>query len=196
MTDQYPINTRLSEFRNPYSFRNKAGRLTWGIVYRLFFRTAVHPYGDGWRNLLLKGFGADVGVRSWVHPRAVVWAPWCLSVGDDTCISSGVDVYNAHGVVLGDRVVVSQRTFLCTVTHDIEAVDFSLKGASITIKNDCWIAAEAFIHPGVTIGEGAVVGARAVVVKDVPPWSVVAGNPARVVKQRVITAETGRGENG
>ncbi len=189
------MQTDLSKFRNPYSFGNKFGRLLWRVVWVLFFRPPPPRSFISWRNALLRVFGARIG-RSWFHPRVRIWAPWLLVVGDDAYLSADVDLYNAYGIRIGNRVTISQRTFLCTVTHDIEAVDFFLKGAPITIKNDCWIAAEAFIHPGVTIGEGAVVGARAVVVKDVPPWTVVAGNPARVIKQRIITAETGRGENG
>ena len=109
---------------------------------------------------------------------------------DDVYIDRRVNLYNAFGIRIGSRVVISQGTFLCSATHDYRDPCYRLRGAPIVIEDDCWIAAEAFIAPGVRIGTGAVVGARAVVIKDVGPWTVVAGNPARALRPRVLT-ETG-----
>ncbi len=96
--------------------------------------------------------------------------------------------YNLGGVVLGDRVVVSQDVYFCGGTHDYTDPAYPLVRLPIIVEDDVWIGAGAFIGPGVTVGQGAVVGARAVVVQDVPPWKVVAGNPARVIKDRVLRA--------
>ena len=80
--------------------------------------------------------------------------------------------------------MLSHRVFLCAGTHDDRRPDLPLVRSGITIGNGAWVAAEAFIEPGVTIGDGSVVGARAVVMKDVAPNVVVAGNPARVIRPR------------
>lgn len=94
--------------------------------------------------------------------------------------------YSVNKIHIGKRATVSQGAHLCSASHDIEDQDFQMVSAPIQIDDDAWIAAEAFIGPGVTVGKGAVVGARAVVFKDVKPWTVVVGNPARVIKRRVL----------
>jgi putative colanic acid biosynthesis acetyltransferase WcaF len=91
--------------------------------------------------------------------------------------------------VIGNQVTISQRTYLCTASHDISLASHPQIEKPIVIENRAWVAAEAFVGPGVTIGEGAVVGARGCVFKDVEPWTVVGGNPARFIKKRTIKDE-------
>jgi len=98
-----------------------------------------------------------------------------------SCLAAGVDCYCVDKIVLGHDAVVSQRAFLCTATHDHGELGFRLMTGPVIISENAWVAAEAYIGPGVTVGAGAVAGARAVVVRDVPPGAVVVGNPARVV---------------
>ena len=107
-------------------------------------------------------------------------------MGKNSCLSSGVDCYNVDFVIIEDNAIVSQKTYLCTASHDISNSLHPLITASIVIKSQAWITAGCFIGMGVTIGEGAVVGARAVVTKDIDPWTVVVGNPARFIKKRII----------
>lgn len=107
-------------------------------------------------------------------------------MGDYSCLSANVDCYSVDKIIIGAQVVVSQGVFLCCASHDISSPIMELTYKTITIKDNAWIAAGAFIAPGVVIGEGAVVGARAVVTKDVEPWTVVAGNPAKFIKKRVL----------
>ena len=104
-------------------------------------------------------------------------------------MSAKVDCYSVATVRIGDKVCVSQRAFLCTASHDISHVNSVLIQRPIRIDSFAWVAAQAFVGPGVTVGEGAVVGACAVVTKDVAPWTVVAGNPARFIKKREIREE-------
>ena len=108
---------------------------------------------------------------------------------DHACLASGVDCYNAALIELGVNATVSQRAFLCTASHDITSPCHEQIEIPIVIADRAWVAAEAFIGPGVTVGEGAVVGARAAVFKDVEAWTVVGGNPARFIKKRVICSE-------
>ena len=105
----------------------------------------------------------------------------------DSSLADGVDCYNVAPITLGVGAIVSQRSFLCSATHDYNHREFFLIARAIVIEAGAWVAAEAFIGPGVTVSAGAVVGARACVTWDVAPWTVVAGNPARVVKQRQRT---------
>jgi putative colanic acid biosynthesis acetyltransferase WcaF len=182
-----PQRTQPHRFHNPHTRGNKLARLTWALVYATLFRPSPWFMGP-WRNTLLRLFGAKLRGFVRIKPTVRVWAPWLLEVGDNVYLDERVHVYNPFGVTLGDRVIVSQGTFLCSATHDHTDPRYALCGGRITVQDDAWIAAEVFVGPGVTIGSGAVVGARTVAVKDVPPWKVVAGNPARIIKDRVLTA--------
>ena len=113
--------------------------------------------------------------------------PWNLEMGDYSCLADGVDCYNVAPVKIGNNSTVSQRTYLCSASHDITKSNLPLTFAPIEICDSVWVAAEAFIGPGVTVGVGSVVAARACVVKNVEPWTVVGGNPAKFIKKREIT---------
>lgn len=101
-------------------------------------------------------------------------------------IDEDVDLYNVAPITIGHMVSISRRAFLCTASHDISDLGRPLTTAPIKIGNGVWVGAEAYIGPGVTIGEGAVIAARSVVVKDVPAWTVVGGNPAKFIKERPV----------
>lgn len=174
-----------SDYRNPLGWRNKLGRAAWGVVRVLLYRPSPRPL-HGWRRLLLRAFGATVGPGAKPYPGAMVWAPWNLTLGAGCWLADGVDCYSVGRVTVGPGAVVSQRAFLCAATHDYTDPGFRLVVRPVTIGAGAWVAAEAFVGPGVTVGDGAVVAARAVVTRDVAPWAVMAGNPARPVKQRVL----------
>ena len=140
------------------------------------------------RGGLLKIFGALVPFTALISEGVRVYFPWSLRVGRHVMIGPRVDFYNLGGVRLGDRVMISQDVYFCGGTHDYTHPRYPLIRQEIVIEDDVWICAGAFIGPGVTVGQGAIVGARAVVTKDVPAWKVVAGNPARVIKDRIMRA--------
>lgn len=171
-------------FQNPHSRANRLGRVVWNVVARTLFRWSPRQC-FAWRNWLLRRFGARIG-DTLVENTVEIWAPWLLSIGSGGHIGHGVQLYNTYGVAIGDRVVISRGSVLCTPSHDFHDPRYKLVGGPIQVGDDCWIAVEAFVLPGVAIGPGAVVGARAVVTRDVDPWSVVAGNPARVICQREL----------
>lgn len=168
---------------SPHSAANKVARVVWGIVWLLLYRPSPKPL-HGWRRFLLRLFGARIGRAAVVHPSARIWAPWNLAIGDYGCLSPGVDCYAVDRITIGRHATVSQYSFLCAASHDIDSADMALTTAPITIGDHAWVAADAFVGPGVVIGEGAVVGARASVFKNVPPWTVVVGNPARMIRSR------------
>jgi putative colanic acid biosynthesis acetyltransferase WcaF len=161
-------------------------RLLWEIVYRLFFRTTPRWALESWRRALLRLFGAKIGIGSRISPLCRIWAPWNLCIGEYTAIAEGVDCYTMERIEIGNHVSVSQRAYLCTGSHDISRLSRPLRNRPIRIEDHAWICAEAFIGPNVTIGEGSVVSARCCVFKDVEPWTVVTGNPAQVLRKRVV----------
>lgn len=178
-----------SEFQNPYTWPSKIARIIWTAIYWAFYRWTPPRRGMFIRLWILRVFGAQIG-QSWIHPSTRVWAPWLLVVGDDCFVDARCNIYNSFGVSLGDRTIVSFGTTLCSVSHDYEDPAYRLTGGRIEIGSDCWVTAECFVCPGVKIGDGAVCGARSVVTKPVPAWSVAAGNPARVIRQRRLNSES------
>jgi putative colanic acid biosynthesis acetyltransferase WcaF len=167
-----------------YSSGEMALRILWGMG-KLFFRFSPRPF-FGWRCLVLRCFGARVGKRVHIYNTAVVYFPWNLEIGDWSSIGEDALVYNLGRVKIGNKSTISHRAHLCAGTHDYTRVDLPLLKPGIVIGDQAWICADAFVGPGVNVGTGAVVGARAVVMKPVESWTVVAGNPARRVKQRQI----------
>jgi putative colanic acid biosynthesis acetyltransferase WcaF len=159
-------------------------RILWGFG-KLLFRFSPRPC-FGWRRFVLRCFGAKIGSHVNVYPSAWIYYPWNLTAGDWSAIGEDALIYNLGPVTLGQKVTISHRAHLCAGTHDYSKADMLLSKPPIVIRDQVWICADAFIGPGVIVGEGAVVGARAVVTKDVEPWSVVAGNPARFLKKREI----------
>lgn len=163
-------------------------RFWWGLAYGLFFRTT--PRGPRffalWRRWLLRRFGMK-SLGGTFYPSVKVWAPWNLELSDYVAIDEEVNLYSVDKIRIGTKVAISREVFVCTAGHDFSDPKMPLITAPITICDGVWIGARAIILPGVTIGEGAVVGAGAVVTKDVAPWSVVGGNPAKVIGTRQLS---------
>lgn len=171
-------------FKEPcFSFGNRVLRLLWNFVEFAFFRLSPRPFFR-WRVLLLRSFGAKIGNGVHIYPTVSTWAPWNLKVGNETGIGDGVVLYNQAVIAIGNRCVISQNSYLCTGSHDYLSSFFPLITKPITIEDHVWICAGSFIHPGVTLKMGCVVGACSVVTKDLSSWSVCAGNPCKFIKTR------------
>ena len=146
------------------------------------------PRAFRWRRWLLRRFGATMAPHSIVYPTARIFHPWWFEMGDWSNLGHEVVIYNLGPVTIGSHTVLSQGVYVCAGTHDYTRPDLPLLRPPIRIGSGVWIAAQAFIGPGVTIGDNSVIGARAVVVKDIPAGMVAAGNPARVIKARAMNA--------
>jgi putative colanic acid biosynthesis acetyltransferase WcaF len=182
------MNVDLSKYKDNLGLKNRLQRLVWNIVYILIFRPVFLNISifNKYRIFLLNLFGAKIPYTCLIFANAKIWAPWNLQMGNYSVIAAKVNCYNQNKVLIGSNTSISQGAYLCGASHDIEASTHPLVSAPIVIEDQVWIAAESFIMMGVTIGEGAVVGARAAVFKDVEPWTVVGGNPARFIKKREI----------
>lgn len=177
----------LDKFENWLSWKNKLCRACWGIVNTFFVRPFFLPQMWHWRRFWLQLFGAKLHRKSYVFSDVAIWAPWNLEMGPYSCLASGVKVYNTGRIIIGGQVTVSQGAYLCPGSHDITDPKFPMVCSDMVIEDQAWIATEAFVGGrNIRIGEGAVVAARAVVLESVDPWMVMVGNPARVVKKRVI----------
>lgn len=176
----------LSLYRNELSLKNKIGRIIWNVIYVIAFRPFGLSFFNSWRLFLLRLFKAKIHAKAHVHASVKIWAPWNLEMGEYACLASYVDCYNTALVRIGDHSTVSQKSYLCASSHNITDPLNPLITAPIIVEDQVWIAADSFIGMGVTVRQGAVVGARACVFKDVPSWTVVGGNPARHIKDRII----------
>ena len=166
-----------------FSLANRIRRFLWNLAYVLLFRFSPR-FLHSWRSYLLRIFGAKIGKGCHVYPKAKIWAPWNLEMGNYSCLADDVMCDSMDRVIISEKVVISQGTRLITGSHDYENPRFPLYAKPINIKSHVWVATEAFICQGVTIEEGAVIGARSVVTHDIPAWTVCAGNPCKVIKQR------------
>lgn len=180
---------RTSIFAKPYNRRKQLKRILWRVTWSISTFLMPSSLGLNWKRFILRCFGARISSTAVVYSSAKIFMPWNLEMHDFSCLASGVDCYNAAPVVLEAYVTVSQRAYLCTASHNISSSSHEQVASPIIIRKRSWVAAEAFIAPGVTIGEGAVVGARAAVFRDVEPWHVVGGNPAKFIKKRMINGE-------
>ena len=179
-TEEILVNLSNYHEEKPHRIKQLFWRLINCTIFRLLPGTPLRYV----RNLILRCFGAQLPLNVSVFSTAKIFAPWNLKMGKHSCIGPNAYIYNKDMVIIGDNSVVSQGAFLCTAGHDITDSKHTLITAPIIIGDTAWVAADAFVNMGVTIGEGAVVGARAAVFKDVNPWTVVGGNPARFIKER------------
>ncbi len=172
-----------------FPLSNKLERVIWNLAWLLLARWTPAPL-FGWRRLVLRAFGAKIGHGARIYSSAKVWLPRQLAVGDDAIIGPGVELYNQGAISIGPRVVISQRAHICASTHDPADLDFRLVTRPIVIRQACWIAAEAFVGPGVTMGEGSVLAARGALFEDAEELTIYRGNPAVAVKARSFSGNS------
>lgn len=175
-----------------YTTIEKVRRLLWMLTERTLFRFSPRR-ADRWRASLLRMFGAKVGRVELLRNTVRIEIPWNIQLGNDVQIGDGVYLYSLGMITIGDRTIISQFTHICAGTHDFERLDFPLVRIPVIIGEDCWIATDTYIAPGIEIGQGTVVGARANVVRSLPAWKVCVGSPAKPVKdRRLVDTRTGQ----
>lgn len=173
--------------RFPYPVSFYIRRLLWKSVWLTIWQLLPKrgPLKRG-RALLLRLFGADIGEKCGFSASAYVEFPWQIKMKSHCTVGPRSVLYNLANVEFGTHVIISQDVYICAGTHDYTNLAYPLERKPIVIQDHVWVCAGAFIGPGVTVGEGSVVGARAVVTKNIEPWSVVAGNPAKFIKKRQL----------
>ena len=173
----YKIDIAANRKASKWTRRELFGRICWELVGSRLFAWSPRP-AWGWRRSVLRLFGATVGQAVRIDPTVRITIPWHLSLGDDIGIGERVALYSLGQISIANGATISQNAHLCAGSHDFRGPDMRLTKPPIVIGEGAWICADAYIGPGVTIGEFGVVAARAVVVRDVAAGSVVAGNPA------------------
>lgn len=161
----------------------QVGRMLWALVMPLF-RFSPRIFW-AWRRMLLRLFGAKVGSNVHIYPSVRVTIPWNITIGDKAAVGDHAILYALGPIRIGERATISQYAHLCAGTHDWRDPAMPLVKTPLAIRDDAWVCASAFVGPGVTIGEGAIVGAAAVAIKDVKPGTIVGGNPAKEIGHRL-----------
>lgn len=175
----------LKKSKHNWTFYIKLKRVLWMVVSPLFFNYFGRFFSP-LRIFLLRCFGANIGKECLILQNVKIWMPWNLSLGDFVAIGRHVELYNFGRISIGHNVTISQYSFLCTASHDYSKRNFPLIWKDITIEDYSWVAAKAFIGPGVHLGEGSIVGAYSVVTKSLQGWKVYAGNPCVELKNRIL----------
>jgi len=165
--------------------KEKIRRLSWSLCSPPIFNLPGRLFSP-LRVCLLRLFGSQIGNKVLICSGVHIWLPWNLHIGNHSAIGRKVEIYGYAPIYIGSDTVISQYAYLCGASHDYESSSMDLTSEPIKIGNYCWIAANAMITQGVSIGEGTVIGARSVVTKSMPEWIVAAGIPARIIKDRVI----------
>jgi putative colanic acid biosynthesis acetyltransferase WcaF len=182
MNDPMPPSARDRHI-SPYSTRQKISRVLWGVVQGTFFGLSPH-WAYGWRALLLRAFGAKLGKNVRIRRSVQIEIPWNLSIGDDSSVGDCAILYCLGPVTIGRLVTISQYAHLCAGSHDYRSPLMTLLREPIAIGDEVWIGADAFVGPGVTIGNRAILGARASAFKDIEPGIIAGGSPANPIKRR------------
>ena len=170
---------------SPYSTKEKFIRILWSITQATVFRYSFHTCNK-WRIFLLNMFGANINNSCIIRRTVRVQCPWNISMGSNSCLGDSVLAYCLGTITIGKRVSISQHAHLCAGSHNYTKPDLPLLRPPILIHDDVWIAADAFVGPNVVVGEGAILGARGVAMKQLDPWTIYAGNPAKPVKSREL----------
>lgn len=184
------LRINLQKSNTPWPRRLKIKRGLWNCVWVFLFRPTPKRLGNSWRLWLLRRFGTVVHGSALIEASCKILQPWLLEIGDGSAVGHHVELYNYALISIGAMTVISQYSYLCTGTHDYTDPNMPLIWQPIKIGSQCWVAADVFIAPGVTVGEGSVIAARSVVTRDMPAWTVCAGQPCRPLKPRVLKPAT------
>ena len=176
---------QLNKFKLPKNFRGKNAFIVqlWWLVQGTLFRMSPQ-FLYGFRRFLLRLFGAKIGKKVIIRPSAQITYPWKVTIGDYSWIGDNVVLYSLGEIEIGKNVVISQKSYICAASHDYLQPDFPIFAKKIIIKDECWLATDVFVAPGITIDKGTVVGSRSSVYKDLPGNKICIGNPAQIIKNR------------
>jgi putative colanic acid biosynthesis acetyltransferase WcaF len=178
-----PSTADFRRSRSPYSLAERARRAIWALIGQPFFSITFH----NWyllRRLILRAFGAQVAGSCRIRPTVRIEQPWNLTIGPNSSVGDYCILYCLGPITIGENVTISQYAHLCAGSHDSRSPAMPLVRPPIVVQDEVWIAADAFVGPGVNIATGCIVGARAAVFRNTNPWTIYLGNPAIAVKPR------------
>jgi putative colanic acid biosynthesis acetyltransferase WcaF len=184
MAEEQIVNpAQSSAYESPWPGSNRLLRVLWEFCWFLFCAWTPKPLNE-WRLFWLRVFDAKIDGKPFVHQRARIAIPWNLTLHDHACLGDRANAYSLGEIEIGARATVAQEAYLSTGTHDFARTDLPLVTAKITIGEDAFVGARAFVMPGITVGPRSIIGACSVVTRDVPADVIAAGNPCQVLRPR------------
>jgi putative colanic acid biosynthesis acetyltransferase WcaF len=184
MAQEQIVNPEQSSaYDSPWPESHRLMRALWGFCWFIFCAWTPKPL-NAWRLFWLRVFDAKIDGTPFVHQRARIAVPWNLTMHDRACLGDRANAYSLGPIEIGARATIAQEAYLSTGSHDFDAPNMPLVTAKITIGEDAFVGARAFVLPGVTIGPRAIIGACSVVTSDVPENVIAAGNPCKVLRPR------------
>lgn len=186
-TTNYMQFQQLKTFQLPQGFRGRSGVFVqcWWLTQTILFKTSPQ-FMYAWRRFLLRCFGAKIGRNVKIRPSVHVQYPWKVAIGDHSWVGDNVVLYSLGDITIGKNVVISQKSYLCTGSHNYADRSFGIYSLPIIIEDCCWLATDVFVSPGIIIRNGTVVGARSSVFHSLPAGKICFGTPAVVVKNRPL----------
>jgi putative colanic acid biosynthesis acetyltransferase WcaF len=178
-----PLDIATNRLTKKWTHRQLVGRALWEYGGALVFAAIPRPFW-GLRRAVLRAYGARVGHEARIFPSVRIIIPWNLTIGTHAAVGDRAILYALGPIVIGDRATISQGAHLCAGSHDYRDPTMPLLKLPIVIGKDVWICADAFVGPAVTIGDHAIIGARAVIMRNVANDVIVVGNPAREIGRR------------
>lgn len=178
------------DLRQYNSSQHDRGRPSWVVILWWFIQGILFPLSlhnlNGFRGWLLRLFGAKIGQGVVIRPTARFTYPWKIAIGDYSWIGDNVVLYSVDRIEIGCHCVISQKSYLCTGSHDFKDLGFSLITSPINIGNGVWVASDCFIAPGVAIGANSVIGARSSVFRNISEQKIAWGSPCKSHRDRII----------
>lgn len=182
--EHLPASTASDPYLRPaFPLGNRLKRFIWNLCWALLYRTSPRPL-HGWRSALLRMFGAKIGRDCHFYPGSRIWAPWNLICEDQVSAADGAEIYNPAPIRFGSHSIVSQSAYICGATHDMDDPAFPLLAYTASLGAYSWVCARAVVSPGVSVGEGAVLGLASLATRDLEPWWVYGGVPASKIRER------------
>ena len=177
---------KLEKHHIPKGFRGKSKFYVqlWWLVQATLINCSPQVF-YAWRRFLLRAFGATIGKKVLIRTSAKFTYPWKVSIGDHSWIGDNVVLYSLGVIEIGSNTVISQKCYLCTASHDYNKESFDTIAKSITVGNGCWLATDVFVAPGISIGEGAIIGARSSVFKNIEARTINIGSPTKNIGNRI-----------
>jgi putative colanic acid biosynthesis acetyltransferase WcaF len=179
----FHVHVVSARYESPWPFGERIRMLLWTVLWPLLCGWTPKHF-NAWRLIWLRVFGCKINGKPFVHQRARIQIPWHVTLHDRSCVGDRANLYSLGEIELGSSCVVAQEAYLCAGTHDLSDHKLPLVTAKISVGVDAFIGARAFLMPGIRIEEGAVVGACSVVTRDIPRWTISAGNPCRILRRR------------
>jgi putative colanic acid biosynthesis acetyltransferase WcaF len=175
---------------SPWRISERLRFVAWKLTWLVLCRWTPRPFFT-WRAFILRLFGASITGRPKVAESAIIRAPWRLTLDDRACIGPQAEIYNLGYVSMGRQSTLAQYAYLCGGSHEFSLPDTPVVVGDVLLEAETFVGAKAIVLLGVKVGTGAVIGAGAVVAKQVPAWTVWAGNPARQVRLRTLSRGVG-----